>query len=510
MDKRTLLAVGLSILVLMVFQFYFSPQRPINSAGGNKLINSENVTAQDNNKQQVNKQVKSEEVKKEVKPVLEIKKVEFSNNNLKLIFDENTGDINKAEIIQFKGKDFGHVSFENPYENYYSVYLDSDTKFKLDRKTDELVSFTAQNGNVVVTKTYKLPRDGFKLDLNITVANTGNTTLSVPIKVKIGPGLGKNFTQDRYIFTGPLVFNGKKVIRKRANKVKENIVIPSPQWIAYTSKYFLFASIGESFQQAEIEKKGKTAVVVGMQTVKLNPGSKEQIKYKLFIGPKQYNLLKSIGYSLSKSIDFGIFAFLAIPLLQVLIFLHGFVKNYGIAIIILTILIKLITYPLTKKSMVSMKNMQKFQPQIKAIKEKYKGDAQKINAATMELYKKEGINPMGGCLPMFLQIPIFFALYKSLMVAIELKNEPFFGWITDMSLKDPYYITPILMGITMFLQQKLSPTGGGDDFQRKLFLAMPIIFTFLFLNFPAGLVIYWLTNNILSIIQQLIINKKES
>ncbi len=509
MDKRTLLAVGLSILVLMVFQFYFAPKQPNRSLVDNKSVTTDNTTAEIKEKA-VKEVEKEQKVEKEVKPILEVKEVELSNTNLKIVFDENTGDINKAEIIQFKGKDFGHVSFENPSENYYSVYLNMDSKFKLDRKTEHSVSFTAHNGDIVVTKTYELPKEGFNLSLTVSIANTGNSTYNVPIKVKIGPDLGKNFTQDRYIFTGPLIFNGKKVIRKRANKIKENIAVDAPQWIAYTSKYFLFASIAESYQKGIIEKKGKTAIVIGKQNVKVNPGAKEQVTYKLFIGPKQFTLLKSIGYSLYKSIDFGIFAFLAIPLLQTLIFLHGFVKNYGVAIILLTIIIKLITYPLTKKSMVSMKKMQKFQPQIQKIKEKYKGDAQKINAATMELYKKEGINPMGGCLPMFLQIPIFFALYKSLMVAIELKNEPFFGWITDMSLKDPYYITPILMGITMFLQQKLSPTAGGDDFQKKLFLAMPLVFTFLFLNFPSGLVIYWLTNNILSIIQQIMINKKEA
>jgi YidC/Oxa1 family membrane protein insertase len=508
MDKRTLLAVGLSILVLMVFQFYFAPKQPQNLIADNSSVKTDidNVTQT----KQVADKNKQEDVKKVQKPVLEIKEVILSNTNLKLVFDENTGDINKAEIIQFKGKDFGHVSFENPYENYYSVYLNDNLKFKLDKQTDTSLSFVAESNGLIVTKTYNLPKEGFELTLNIDISNIGNSTLSVPLKVKIGPELGKNFTQDRYIFTGPLIFDGKKVIKKRAKKIKEAVVVDSPQWIAYTSKYFLFASIGEAYQKGIMEKQGDSAIVIGKQHIKLNPGVKESITYKLFIGPKQFTLLKSIGYSLYKSIDFGIFAFLAIPLLQTLIFLHGFVKNYGVAIILLTVIIKIITYPLTKKSMVSMKKMQKFQPQIQKIKEKYKGDAQKINAATMELYKKEGINPMGGCLPMFLQIPIFFALYKSLMVAIELKNEPFFGWITDMSMKDPYYITPILMGITMFLQQKLSPSAGTDDFQKKLFLAMPLVFTFLFLNFPAGLVIYWLTNNILSIVQQIMINKKES
>ncbi len=195
-------------------------------------------------------------------------------------------------------------------------------------------------------------------------------------------------------------------------------------------------------------------------------------------------------------------------MLQFLNIINGVVHNFGLAIILLTLAIKIVTFPLTQKSMVSMKKMSTLQPKMQALREKYKGDKELLNKANMELYKQEGVNPLGGCLPMLLQIPIFFALYKTLLLAIELQGAPFMLWIADLSLKDPYYITPVLMGATMFLQQKMTPSTVTDPLQKKIFTYMPLVFTFLFLTFPAGLVIYWLTNNVLTIAQQYVINKK--
>jgi YidC/Oxa1 family membrane protein insertase len=215
-----------------------------------------------------------------------------------------------------------------------------------------------------------------------------------------------------------------------------------------------------------------------------------------------------MGSGLEKSFDFGMFFFLAIPFLQCLIFFDRIFDNYGIAIIILTMILKFITLPLNSMSMKSMKKMQKVQPEILKIREKFKGEPQKMNAAVMELYKKNKVNPVSGCLPMLIQIPIFIALYRMLLVSIELKNSPFFGWISDLSLKDPYYVSPILMGISMFVQQRMTPSTAVDPMQQKIFMLMPVIFTFLFINFPSGLVLYWLVNNILTIAHQFYLNKK--
>ncbi|TSA53141.1 MAG: membrane protein insertase YidC, partial [Planctomycetaceae bacterium] len=254
-------------------------------------------------------------------------------------------------------------------------------------------------------------------------------------------------------------------------------------------------------------------VSIGLEGPKniIPPGQSGFFNYSLYLGPKDYDILKTENIGLENSIDFGSWIkWLALPLLIALKFLYQYVHNYGIAIVILTILIKIIFWPLGNKSYKSMKEMQKLQPMIKELQEKHKDDKAKVSQETMALYKRYKVNPMGGCLPMLIQIPVFFGLYKALLYSIELRHEPFFFWIQDLSAKDPYYITPIIMGATMFLQQKMTPQAGGNPMQQKLMLWMPVIFTFLFLNFPSGLVIYWLFNNVLSIGQQYYINKKPS
>jgi YidC/Oxa1 family membrane protein insertase len=241
------------------------------------------------------------------------------------------------------------------------------------------------------------------------------------------------------------------------------------------------------------------------------PNQSGSFKYNLFIGPKDYTLLKKQGILLEEAIEFESFIpglkWLSIGLLMFIKFLYQFISNYGVAIIILTILIKLIFWPLGTISYRSMKEMQKLQPKLNELKEKYKDDQAKIGQETMALYRAHKVNPLSGCLPILIQIPVFIGLYNTLLYAIELRQSPFFWWIQDLSAKDPYYITPIIMGATQFIQQKMTPTVG-DPTQAKIMLIMPVVFTFIFLNFPAGLVIYWLLNNILSIGQQIYINKK--
>jgi YidC/Oxa1 family membrane protein insertase len=239
----------------------------------------------------------------------------------------------------------------------------------------------------------------------------------------------------------------------------------------------------------------------------LQPAEYRQFDYLLFFGPKDQELLKAANHQLERAVYFGWFDMLAKPLLYVLVFFYGFLKNYGLAIILLTIIIKLLFWPLTHKSYASMKAMQKLQPEMQKLREKFKSDKERLNKELMELYKKHSVNPLGGCLPMLVQIPVFFALYKVLLDSIALRQAPFMLWLTDLSAKDPYYITPLLMGASMFVQQKMTPTSA-DPMQAKIFMFMPVVFTFLFLNFPSGLVIYWLVNNLLTIAQQYYINRR--
>ncbi|MFP4332885.1 MAG: membrane protein insertase YidC, partial [Campylobacterales bacterium] len=226
-----------------------------------------------------------------------------------------------------------------------------------------------------------------------------------------------------------------------------------------------------------------------------------------YIGPKQYETLKSIDSKLTSIVDYGFITFFAKPLFIFLMYLEGLVGNWGWAIVLLTLVVRIILYPLTYKGMVSMQKLKDLAPKIKELQRKYKDDKQKLQMHMMDMYKKNGANPLGGCLPILLQMPIFFAIYMVLYNAIELKGAGWILWINDLSVMDPYYILPILMGGSMYLHQVLTPTTFQDPLQEKLFKFLPLIFTFFFLTFPSGLVLYWFVNNLFSIAQQWIINK---
>jgi len=234
----------------------------------------------------------------------------------------------------------------------------------------------------------------------------------------------------------------------------------------------------------------------------------DSLKFNGYIGPKDYRLLDAIDPVLTNAIEYGWFTWAAKPLFAILMWLHGIFGNWGWAIVVLVVLIRVVLYPLTYKGMLSMQKMKDLAPKMKELREKFKGDPQRMNAAVMELYKKNGANPMGGCLPLLLQIPVFFAVYRVLLNAVELQGAPWMLWIGDLSRMDPTFILPILMGASMFFQQRITPNNFTDPMQEKIFKYLPIVFTFFFVTFPAGLVLYWLTNNLLSIAQQYMVNKQ--
>ncbi|MCW8895959.1 membrane protein insertase YidC [Sulfurimonas sp.] len=232
----------------------------------------------------------------------------------------------------------------------------------------------------------------------------------------------------------------------------------------------------------------------------------QNMDFNGYLGQKNYKTLKSINPVLTNAIEYGWFTFASKPLFQLLSWLHGIFGNWGWSIIALTILIRAVLYPLTYKGMVSMQRLKEISPQVKAVQAKYKGDPQRMNAAVMDLYKKNGANPLGGCLPMLLQIPVFFAIYRVLLNAVELQGAEWALWIDDLSRMDSTFILPILMGASMYYQQKITPSNFTDPMQEKVFKFLPIIFTFFFLTFPSGLVLYWFINNMFSIGQQFIVN----
>jgi YidC/Oxa1 family membrane protein insertase len=304
-------------------------------------------------------------------------------------------------------------------------------------------------------------------------------------------------------------FTEGKIQRELVESSLDATSIGTPvKWVGAGSHYYVFTVIPETApQKVLMEKTSADNVQASLQFPITN--NQVSMKFKVVFAPKHLDLLRSIEKSLDTTVDLGFFTFIAYPILLTLKFIYKYVGNYGVAIILLTILIKLLTFPLVLKSMKSMKKMADFQPKMKALQDKHKDDKQAFNQEMMKMMKETGYNPMAGCLPMLLQMPIFFALYRALDTAVELKHAPFIFWLQDLSAKDPYFITPVLMSLVMFLQQKLTPPSPGmDPAQQKMMRLMPLIFGAFMLTTPAGLCVYMLVNSIVSVIQQQYLNKK--
>ncbi len=394
-------------------------------------------------------------------------------------------------------------------------------------ETDSPPSQIVDEGNSKVTVSFHLKHaTGLTVDRTYTFEH-GNPVFKIENKIEgsmfagenlqyrmlWGPGLGgsKESQADYIIFSGPTTFLNNERLETSPGDMKKDRVVHKGdlKWTGFQNKYFAAAMLPvDGIEAGVVEKHGDEEVYVGLQMDSVQ-SSAASIS-KVYVGTKELEVLENAGDHLVRLIDYGWFgnkfAFLVKPILKALNFFYGLTGNYGWSIIFLTFVIKLLFFPLTHKSFKSMKGMQKVQPYVKIIQERHKGDRQKMTEEMMELYRKHNVSPMGGCLPMLLQIPVFIALYHALFFSIELRGAPFMLWITDLSEKDPFFVTPVIMGATMILQQKMTPTAM-DPMQAKIMMMMPIVFTFLFITFPAGLVIYWTINNILTIAQQYYIYK---
>ena len=346
----------------------------------------------------------------------------------------------------------------------------------------------------------------YLIDVKTHISAPGYTDHNLSYAVVWGPGLGGAVSShtDHFVFSGPTTFlNGERLETQNDEIMGQVLHKGELTWTGFQNKYFAAALIpGEGVSYGLVEKTGDNPYV-GLQFQSVQ--SAVSSSYVLYIGTKELMVLEDAGHKLTRLMDYGWvgnkFAFLVKPLLKTLQFFYNITGNYGWSIIFLTVIIKIIFFPLTHKSFKSMRGLQKIQPYVKVIQERNKDDRQKMNEEMIDLYRKHKVNPMGGCLPMLLQIPVFIALYHALFFSIELRGAPFIGWIKDLSVADPYYVTPVLMGMTMFLQQKMTPSVG-DPVQQKIMMFLPVLFTFLFISFPAGLVIYWTINNLLTIAQQ--------
>jgi len=398
------------------------------------------------------------------------------------------------------------------------------------------IVLTGEDGfGLRVTETLRFLADSYVIEHRLKVENRQAVPQSAELQLAwIAPAEPSKDVPEKFQGQHPI-----RVVRLADGSVHREVLAKSVdfsgpgQWIGFESEWYLTALIPKSAgmllseaklsePKADAPKPGDLSqVAVRIPLSDLKPGQIWEGEIQSYLGPKEHDRLKAVGSGLEKSIYFGGFPvpqaygglpmeWLAVPILWVMHRFYEFTHNYGVAIILLTVITKVLFFPLTIKSMTSMKAMQSLQPQINALRSKYKSDPQRLQRETMELYRAHKVNPLGGCLPMVVQIPIFYALYVALSVSVEIQNAPFicfgrfFGtdlWICDLAAHDPTYVLPILMGISMFIQQKMTPVMG-DPRQAKMMLFMPVVFTFMFLNLPAGLVLYWTLSNVLQIAQQ--------
>jgi YidC/Oxa1 family membrane protein insertase len=404
-----------------------------------------------------------------------------------------------------------------PEPDHLARFTSAKTQYELaPGQKDLVVTLDWSDGPLLARKVYTFHRGRYEVDLNLILENRAKKPwrgAAYTQMVRLHHANKRHFADvASYSFRGPMLYNGDRSSKLKVEDLAKMPVSESVAggWLAGIEHHFVAAVIPPSNQQTRIDATAhdSTYVLTSISPAKdVPPGGKLDYPLKLFVGPKLQTQLKATAKGLVLTVDYGKLTILAQPLFWALSKVDGIVHNWGWSIIIVTILIKLAFYRLTAMSGRSMAKMRNLQPRLKNLQERYKDDKQTLSKATMELYKKEKVNPAAGCLPMLIQMPFFFAFYWVLIESVEMRQAPFMLWITDLSSRDPYFILPLLLGIAYFLQNRyLNPTPA-DPMQARLMQIMPLAFTVFFAFFPAGLVLYYITNTSLSILQQWRINK---
>ena len=547
---RLLLAIGLSFLVLFAWSMFFVDRQPV-------IDNQETVQTQKTieEKQDVNKaaDLKTASVipgetdaLKEAQaienPTREItvetpfytvrisaKGASFSSYILKKYRESvQEGSPNKELIPKELKNNVIRTSLSGKSLNGWDDAIFSTAQIEdrlevFDAKKALSFNWVADDGTNL-TKTYTFDPDSYLIKLSVVLKNDSERVLQDQLVLSVRKPIEE---EKGYGFVGPSALIDDKLEQVKTKKIEDQDEYKGNiKWISVEDRYFISSIIPETETKGSMKLAAIDNVVVNQLVnpmFELSPGAQKEFQFFVFMGPKSMDLLDSLGHDLGKALNFGFFNVIAKPCLWFMNKIHSVIPNYGIAIILLTLSTKILLWPLGNKSYKSMSEMKKLQPLMTEIRGKHKNDKQKMNKELMALYKTYKVNPMGGCLPMVLQIPVFFALYRMLYQAIELRHAPFFLWINDLSAPDrlfhfgfsiPFMQAPygipvltIIMGGTMLLQQKMSPPPG-DPTQAKMMMLMPVVFTFIFINFSSGLVLYWLVNNVLSISQQYYVQKK--
>jgi len=412
----------------------------------------------------------------------------------------------------------GLIGHEGALPNHKSRYTADASRYELAKGQDALTVRLNWSGpeGVRVTKTYTFHRNDYSVDVGYEVSNTGRK----PRDIYLYAQFLRSYEETSYGFTtlptytGGVIYTPEKHYEKiNLEQMRDKQLAREAEggWVAMLQHYFLGAWLpgANDRNQYYSDAQAGNLLAIGYKTLApttVAAGGKATLSTRLFVGPKEQQRLEKLDETLKLTVDYGWLTFIAAPLFWVLDWLHKLVGNWGWAIILLTLLIKLVFYPLSVASYRSMAHMRRMQPRMAALKERFGDDRQKLNQAMMELYKTEKINPLGGCLPILVQIPVFIALYWVLLESVELRQAPFALWLKDLSAPDPFFVLPVLMGASMLAQQWLNPQPV-DPLQKKLMYALPVVFTGMFLFFPSGLVLYWVVQNILSVAQQWQINR---
>ncbi len=563
-QKRLLLAVVLSVVVLVGYQTFFvkppdpnnlpqqaqNDQQVSNKGTDQPAVQENNSNVSNYNSQTVAVPQPAQAAEKDYRTILvetplyhiAISEYGAAVKSLELINYKETNQKNSA-LKQLIPEQLlsGTLSFELEGQSIPGL---KDAVFTADSETNEM---SVQNGEktiefvlgtaqgIVVKKIFTFRADSYLIDCDIVFQNGSAMPLNDSIVIST-PGFFDEETKkrSRFAFEGPVVLIDEEYTAIKPDDIEDQDTYHGNiDWSGYMERYFMTVVMPKKSDDGQVnDAKIKLAYANDRVTNdyiqkmdRLDPGKQGEYSFTFYMGPKSQKVLGQYDNSLKDAINFGFFNVIAKPLLVIMNMIHNVIPNYGIAIILLTVLIKLIFWPLGTKSYKSMNEMKKVQPLMMEIREKYKDDKQRMNQEVMGLYKTYKVNPASGCLPLLVQMPIFFALYRMLYQAIELRHAPFFGWISDLSAPDrlfelnfsipmmqaPYGIPmlTLLMGASFLLQQKMTPTAG-DPMQAKMMMLMPIFMTVLFINFPAGLVLYMFVNNIISMGQQYYIQKKLS
>ena len=520
-QKRILLATALSFAFFIAYDFlYLQPKQEIidqananNAKVVNQVSTKDAVSPQSGTSLENAAPVATQTSATNQAPVLNntatssiVSTIKTSNNIFQI---DNLGRINQVTLTQAKyideeGKQIKLFTNDQllPLEVRFADAKINEEAFKVNvvasnqnidaSKTKMTLTLTQKLSNTTLTKLLTFYPDGH---YDVKINSTNKAIFFVT------PGFRPDVLADMYADHGALLtLNDGTLTIIEDEDMDRNIELIGINAASAFDRYYATILYNYNTSLAVSVMKDST------DSPQMFIHAKDNIELHGYAGPKEYNPISALDKRLTSIIEYGWFTFIAKPMFLILQYIHDYIGNWGWTIVSITILIKLILFPLSHKGMVSMNRLKELAPKIKILQDKYKDDKQKASMHMMELYKKEGANPMGGCLPMILQIPVFFAIYRVLLNSIELKGSEWILWIDDLGAMDPYYVLPILMGATMFLQQKLTPNTMTDPMQQKMFQLLPVIFTFFFLWFPAGLTLYWFMNNLFTVAQQYYVN----